>query len=172
MRRRLAVYTRACPASCTPSLMPVPDHPACPPSGLPSNGFHEILNEAVQVRSFYSAPHRRRRVRSLIERSSEPQGAVGLDPRGQETPKPRPPYREPGRSGLLQDGRSNRSRTLDKGAPVLQRQARPTKVLTDRSNRAHHGAMKKDNQDKFQPLLVDATIATGHAEELRAHAED
>jgi hypothetical protein len=32
--------------------------------------------------------------------------------------------------------------------------------------------MKKDNQDKFQLLLVDATITTGHAEELRAHAED
>jgi hypothetical protein len=32
--------------------------------------------------------------------------------------------------------------------------------------------MEKDIQDKLRPLLVDATTATAHAEELRAHAED
>ena|GEM_PF-5440147 len=32
--------------------------------------------------------------------------------------------------------------------------------------------MENDIQDKLQPLLVQATVATGHAEELRAHAED
>jgi hypothetical protein len=32
--------------------------------------------------------------------------------------------------------------------------------------------MEKDIRDKLQPLLVDATTVTAHAEELRAHAED
>lgn len=32
--------------------------------------------------------------------------------------------------------------------------------------------MENDIQDKLQPLLIQATIATDRAEELRAHAED
>lgn len=67
-------------------------------------------------------------------------------------------------------------RELKTGRRVLSTHSGPvgvtTKVLTIHTGRAHHGAMEDDIRGKLQPLLVQATIATGHAEELRAHTED
>jgi hypothetical protein len=48
-----------------------------------------------------------------------------------------------------------------------------TTLLTRSTLQAHPGAMdSQELRNRVDPLLVEATIATAHAEELRAHSED